>query len=71
MRNIFDQYSQPENRLTHSLVMALHYDRNLLKSFLSRFGPEDLPDIKTLELSRKRHFGAASSQRHLRFDGDF
>jgi hypothetical protein len=34
MRNIFDQYSQPENRLTHALVSALAADRNLLMAFV-------------------------------------
>lgn len=34
MRNIFDQYSQPENRITHALMSALNEDRALLKSFL-------------------------------------
>src|SRR5262245_57327599 len=34
MRNIFDQYSQPENRITHALVTALHEDRRLLGYFL-------------------------------------
>ena len=34
MRNIFDQYSQPENRVTHALMTALHQDRVLLDSFL-------------------------------------
>ena len=34
MRNIFDQFKQPENRLTHALACCLHHDRNLLKSFL-------------------------------------
>lgn len=50
MRNIFDQYNQPENRLTHSLATALSQDRNLLKLFLSRFGPDDTPDIRTLQV---------------------
>ncbi len=35
MRNIFDQYSQPENRVTHALVTALHEDRGLLRAFLT------------------------------------
>ena len=35
MRNIFDQYSQPENRVTHALVTALHEDPKLLGSFLA------------------------------------
>lgn len=34
MRNIFDQYSQPENKLTHSLVSSLAQDSKLLKEFL-------------------------------------
>ena len=34
MRNIFDQYSQPENRVTHALMTALNEDRELLGLFL-------------------------------------
>lgn len=34
MRNLFDQYSQPENRITHALMAALDEDRQLLDSFL-------------------------------------
>ena len=34
MRNIFDQYSQPENRVTHALMTALNEDRALLDAFL-------------------------------------
>lgn len=34
MRNLFDQYTQPENRLTHALAVCLNEDRQLLKSFL-------------------------------------
>jgi hypothetical protein len=34
MRNIFDQYSQPENRLTHALAVCLYEDRKLLRYFL-------------------------------------
>jgi hypothetical protein len=34
MRNVFDQYSQPENKLTHALVTALHSDPKLLRPFL-------------------------------------
>ena len=34
LRNIFDQYTQPENRITHALMTALSEDRNLLGSFL-------------------------------------
>ena len=34
LRNIFDQYSQPENRVTHALMTALDQDRRLLSLFL-------------------------------------
>ncbi len=34
MRNVFDQYSQPENRVTHALMTALNEDRALLGRFL-------------------------------------
>ncbi len=34
MRNVFDQYSQPENRVTHALTTALHEDPALLRAFL-------------------------------------
>jgi len=34
MRHIFDQYSQPENRLTHALVSGLAKDQRLLKAFI-------------------------------------
>jgi hypothetical protein len=34
MRNLFDQYSQPENRLTHALLACLDEDRSLLRRFL-------------------------------------
>jgi hypothetical protein len=38
MRNIFDQYSQPENRLTHALAVCLDEDRPLLRRFLEWIG---------------------------------
>ncbi len=34
MRNIFDQYNQPENKLTHALVSSLAQDPRLLRAFL-------------------------------------
>ncbi len=34
MRNLFDQYSHPENRLSHALAVCLNEDRLLLKGFL-------------------------------------
>ncbi len=37
MRNIFDQYSQPENKLTHALVSCLNEDDHLLNDFMKVF----------------------------------
>lgn len=34
MRNLFDQYSQPENRLTHALLSCLDRDRAMLQRFV-------------------------------------
>jgi len=34
LRNLFDQYWQPENRVTHALMTALNEDRRLLGLFL-------------------------------------
>jgi hypothetical protein len=34
VRNVFDQYSQAENRITHALMTALQEDRALLGAFL-------------------------------------
>ena len=48
MRNVFDQYTQPENRLTHSLASVLYQDRPLIKSFLRTFGPPNYPPVKRL-----------------------
>ena len=35
IRNIFDQYTQPENRLTHALVSSIAQDQYLLREFLT------------------------------------
>jgi hypothetical protein len=38
MRNVFDQYDHPENRLSHALAVCLHEDRALLRGFLAWLG---------------------------------
>jgi hypothetical protein len=38
MRNLFDQYNQPENRLSHALAVCLNEDRTLLRGFLIWIG---------------------------------
>ncbi len=48
MRNIFDQYTQPENRVTHALMTALDEDRVLLGHFL-----RELVKVKVPTSARK------------------
>ncbi|MEI9969102.1 MAG: hypothetical protein WDM87_10915 [Terracidiphilus sp.] len=53
MRNIFDQYDTPENRLTHALLTCLDQDRNLLDGFvawvLDNRAPTPAQQLKVLE----------------------
>jgi hypothetical protein len=44
MRNLFDQYSHPENRLTHALVCCLGEDQILLKHFVRWLAGDGLPE---------------------------
>jgi len=45
VRNLFDQYEQPENRLSYALAVALAEDHRLRRSFLRRFvnSARDMP----------------------------
>ena len=54
MRNIFDQYTQPENRLTHALACALYEDAALLRAFVTWVGGVAPPDgeLEIVEQSR-------------------
>lgn len=59
MRNIFDQYTQPENRVTHALMSALHEDRALLRLFLkdiAKTAPEKTGD--RIEIFEQTYPGA-------------
>ena len=62
MRNIFDQYSQPENRLTHALASVLHHDRGLLKDFLKKFGPVTHPPVENLHVIEQGLPGSTESE---------
>jgi hypothetical protein len=50
LRNLFDQYSQPENRFTHALLTALNEDRYLLELFLREL-VKAKPPVKASKLS--------------------
>lgn len=48
MRNLFDQYDQPENRLSHALAVCMHEDCALLRGFLAWIGAT--PPVRSTEL---------------------
>ena len=54
MRNLFDQYSQPENRVTHALATALHEEPKLLRSFLRRVAGTSPPPRVPLVVLEQR-----------------
>lgn len=54
MRNLFDQYHQPENRLTHALGVCLDEDRGLLRRFLAWLGVRPPAPVRTLLVDGQR-----------------
>ncbi len=54
MRNVFDQYEQPENRLTHALFATLDRERSYLRPFLRYLGVPDVPSLKSLRVTEQQ-----------------
>ncbi len=54
MRNIFDQYSQPENQLTHALACTLFEDAALMRPFLEWLGVKLPPHKQQIKLVEQR-----------------
>lgn len=54
MRNVFDQYDQPENRLTHALMVTLANDKKLVRPFLKLVGAKKVPALKNIEFGLQR-----------------
>jgi hypothetical protein len=54
LRNIFDQYEQPENRLTHALVTTLDQERGLLIHFLDWLGVKCVPNKNYIRISQQQ-----------------
>ena len=54
MRNVFQQYEESENKLTHALVCSLGEDRRLLRRFVRRFTGRTAPSgpLKIVEQQR-------------------
>ena len=61
MRNVFDQYSQPENRLTHALVCTLSKDRRLIGPFVKWLGIGSVPPEQGLRLVEQQIPGISVS----------
>src|SRR5262245_41416689 len=58
LRNLYDQYSQAENRVTHALLSALNEDRRLLRLFLRELVKTKAPgDARKLVLLEQQYPG--------------
>ena len=53
MRNIFDQYDQPENKLTHALVSTLSHDRQLIRPFLHWLKAKHIPPTGEIRITEQ------------------
>lgn len=61
-RNVFDQYDQPENRLTHSLCCVLEQDSALVRPFLSWIGISEIPRGVDFQIAQQSIPGSAIEQ---------
>jgi hypothetical protein len=50
MRNVFDQYEQPENRLTHALACTLSNEPKLIRPFLKWLKVGEVPHLKSIHI---------------------
>jgi hypothetical protein len=50
MRNVFDQYEQPENKLTHALVCSLSNETKIIRPFLKWLGINKIPHLKDIQI---------------------
>jgi hypothetical protein len=54
MRNVFDQYDQPENKLTHALISTLSNDTKLVRPFLEWIGVDSIPPVHSLRFGEQQ-----------------
>ncbi|MEM1210362.1 MAG: hypothetical protein AAGI54_13955 [Planctomycetota bacterium] len=69
MRNIFDQYTQPENKLTHALACTLASDDLLCRKFISWTARKAPPRRQTLKIVQQQVPGKATSGNELNSRG--
>lgn len=61
VRNVFDQYDESENKLTHALYSTLTHDRSLIVPFLRWLGAADIPAEKDVRIVEQQVPGTALS----------
>ncbi len=61
MRNIFDQYQQPENKLTHAFITMLSCEKKLIKPFLRWLKVEDIPPLKSFGIGQQSFPGEVAA----------
>ena len=65
MRNVFDQYEQPENKLTHALLSTLNGDRRLLRPFLGWLGGGRIPPAGKIRIGEQQAPGTEAEAEML------
>lgn len=65
MRNIFDQYEQSENRLTHALISTFSKDRKLILPFLKWLKVGSIPPLQGLQLGEQQIPGISASEEEI------
>lgn len=68
LRNVFDQYDQAENKLTHALMSALHYDSKLIRPFLGFLKVNNIPPLKDINIGVQSLPGQDQSSNHKKHD---
>ncbi len=69
MRNIFDQYDQPENKLTHALVSTLSHDRQLIRPFLRWLKAKNIPPTREIKITEQEIPGLSTGGNELEKKG--
>lgn len=54
LRNIFDQYKVPENRISNALLQLLAADKNALRKFLNDFLKIELKEGSVVTISTQK-----------------
>lgn len=50
LRNIYDQYDQAENKLTHALISSLYHEPKLIRPFLKWLNIRNIPPLRKISM---------------------